>query len=135
MKATPADLYWRDRAACIGANPSLFDPPHSGERPAQLDRRMAEAAEYCHDCPVLAACRQSATTYGDEGFRAGVMRSWRAVDHAVRELAPKPQRSLAPCGTTAAYHRHLRHGEPTDIACARAYALHRRAYRARRAAS
>ena len=42
--------------------------------------------------------------------------------------------SLAPCGTYAAYRRHLRHGEPIDEACQQAYTDYQREYqRARRA--
>lgn len=42
--------------------------------------------------------------------------------------APKPKRSapqLQPCGTDAAYQRHMAHGEPVDEACRRAANLAR----------
>lgn len=42
-------------------------------------------------------------------------------------------RTPAPCGTTAAYARHLRHGEPPCDACRKANAeRHRELYRKRK---
>ena len=43
-----------------------------------------------------------------------------------------PPRTLAPCGTTAAYARHLRHGEQPCDACREANAERHRALYARR---
>ena len=37
-----------------------------------------------------------------------------------------------PCGTVAAYKRHLRHGEPTDPACRQAWADWQRQYHTRK---
>lgn len=38
-------------------------------------------------------------------------------------------RPLAPCGTEAAYHRHVRNGEPKDDACRQAHTIAKRAER------
>lgn len=43
-----------------------------------------------------------------------------------------PPRQLQPCGTTAAYARHIRHGETPDQACKDAHAAWQRAYHQRR---
>ncbi len=43
-----------------------------------------------------------------------------------------PPRTLAPCGTTAAYARHLRHGETPCDACRKANAERHRALYAKR---
>lgn len=44
-------------------------------------------------------------------------------------------RPLAPCGTEAAYHRHVRNGEPKDDACRMAHAAAKRAERNGRVAT
>jgi hypothetical protein len=39
-------------------------------------------------------------------------------------------RELQPCGTVAAYHRHLKNGEPTCVACKQAWRVYFREWRA-----
>jgi hypothetical protein len=46
-----------------------------------------------------------------------------------------PACALAPCGTRAAYKRHLRRGETTDRACCAAETAYRVAYNRRKRAA
>jgi hypothetical protein len=59
---------------------------------------------------------------GEERDAIGIVRNalWRIVAEADAEAAAA--RELKPCGTEAAYRRHLRNGEPTDEACRAAHA-------------
>lgn len=41
---------------------------------------------------------------------------------ATKTHPPWPRWRLQPCGTEAAYRRHLRRGEPADVACKEAAA-------------
>lgn len=59
-------------------------------------------------------------------------RAYRARQGARVGQGPGPQPS-APCGTSSAYKRHKRHGEPVDDACRQAYnAEQRRLYAQRK---
>jgi hypothetical protein len=46
------------------------------------------------------------------------------------DAIPVP-RELQPCGTEAAYARHLKYGEPTDEACRKAHRAHKNKNRMR----
>jgi hypothetical protein len=54
-------------AACRGHH-ELFDPPRHGERDERFELRVAEAAELCAQCPVLAACDDAARELGKKAF-------------------------------------------------------------------
>ncbi|WP_370383632.1 WhiB family transcriptional regulator [Catenulispora sp. GAS73] len=59
-------LPWIERAACQGADPTLFFGPDvlstdgRRERIAERRRREAEAKVFCADCPVRAQCAEHA---------------------------------------------------------------------------
>jgi hypothetical protein len=96
-------------ATACQVDPALFD----------VDRRAApgdvhEAIAACLTCPMLAACKAdlaAADAAGRElhGIIAGEHRPWPKTGPG------RP--ATSPCGTVAAYYRHLKHGEPTDALC------------------
>lgn len=55
---------WEIRAACRGVASSVFFSP-DGERGIARARRESGAREICHDCPVLAQCRDHALSNGE----------------------------------------------------------------------
>ncbi|ELB91079.1 transcription factor WhiB [Rhodococcus wratislaviensis IFP 2016] len=55
---------WWVRAACRGADLSVFFSP-DGERRSARDRREARARQICQVCPVLVRCRDHALTVGE----------------------------------------------------------------------
>lgn len=113
---------WRRRAACTAADvdPGIFYPV--GQGPRALDDQD-KAKVTCARCPVKAACLQHALTAPEEH---GI---WGGFDEVERRgLRSRPgrhggARHLMPCGTTAAYRRHIRRGEPVDEPCAQASRL------------
>ncbi|MFZ4264479.1 WhiB family transcriptional regulator [Streptomyces arboris] len=123
---------WKIAAACRDAIDDELWFPEPGNW-----RAMHEAIRTCVTCPVLLLCRQAAA---DEerglgkvsrwGIRGGLTPAQRhAADTSTRASHGKGGRQLAPCGTPAAYDRHVRHGEPVDDACRRAHNDHRNAQR------
>jgi hypothetical protein len=65
--------------------------------------------------------------YGDVMSSAAYQRQWRARHGAVTGALGR--RVSQPCGTDAAYRRHLRAGEPACAACLAAHAKRMRQYR------
>lgn len=65
---------WWDTAACIGADPSLFDGMTSG-RPSliELDRVETVLDTFCRRCPAASPCLADAIANGDVGIRGGQM--------------------------------------------------------------
>ncbi|PBC36898.1 WhiB family transcriptional regulator [Rhodococcus sp. ACS1] len=55
---------WRARAACHGAELTVFFSPDA-ERGRARDRREARARQICQRCPVLAPCRDHALAVGE----------------------------------------------------------------------
>lgn len=106
----PPELRWYERAACIRADPSLFDPPGSGRMAVALtgrDPQVERALTYCRRCPARPECLNDAIKHADSGVRGGQLLTRGNV---------KPG-GTAPCGTAAAYRNHERHGDPIDDAC------------------
>lgn len=60
---------WRDRAACLGADPELFFPIGDG-RPATT--QIAAAKLVCQACPVTGACLDWAMAAGVDGVWGGL---------------------------------------------------------------
>ncbi|MER6191807.1 WhiB family transcriptional regulator [Streptomyces cyaneofuscatus] len=128
---TPAEN-WKTAAACRGAiDDDLWFPDPSDKATTR------DAITACLLCPVRLLCREAAA---DEerglgkvsrwGIRGGLTPAQRhAADTSTRASHGKGGRQLAPCGTPAAYDRHVRHGEPVDDACRRAHNDHRNAQR------
>jgi hypothetical protein len=128
--------YWRDSAACAGADPEMFLAETGGEAQA--------AKSVCAACPVRAACLEAALTEEKDnpaparaGIRGGMSPKQRAA-LAKRRRGPVPQEArrrtggkpLSPCGTPGAYERHRRWGEPVDEACRAAHNAKNRAVKA-----
>ncbi len=145
---------WRHGAACRDQEPDLFFP--TGDTgPALL--QIEEAKDICRACPVIYQCLQWALESGqDYGIwgglseqerrslkrRAAYRRSRReaeqrsAADGAppapARKSGSRGGRPLAACGTSSAYHRHVKNREPIDDACRAAHTAADRAYRCRK---
>lgn len=112
---------WRLRAACVGHEPRLFDPPSSSEGAAAARQRLRTAAGICRECPAAADCLVDAIQLGDVGLRGGLLLE---ESHRVRRVDLDVQ-ALQPCGTYAAWRRHRRRGEAVDTACAAARAAYK----------
>ena len=102
------NLDWHARAACRDhPDPDLWFPGPGNNRRAQ------SAVEICRSCPVQIDCARYAADAGEQfgiwGGRSGFLpvATIRRWDHL----------SLKPCGTEAAYVRHLRRGERACQAC------------------
>lgn len=134
MTTTPSSS-WRLRALCRGAA-DLFD--------VESGPKARQAKSYCSRCPVKQGCLEAAMAeeVGDSNRRAGIRGGLNPKERAgmarrLREQvrtgadAPNPPgigtRPLAPCGTKAAYDRHLRRNEPVDEACRQAKNAQQRA--------
>ncbi|MFD3614463.1 WhiB family transcriptional regulator [Streptomyces sp. NPDC058676] len=132
------DREWELKAACKSEDPDVFFSSKS----------VGLARQICHDCPVRMECLESAIVREArvaKEFRTGIVagltgaQRW-AIDQQ-RKAAAKaegkasavkprgPGRKPSPCGTRAAYQRHIRKGEPVDQACKDAHALGNREYR------
>lgn len=126
---------WAQRGSCRTEDPELFFTESNAD----------EAKAVCRHCPVRARCLTDALlTEGDAGptSRYGIYggfdpteRAGLATDFAAERArkAPAPQpptmwrgRLLEPCGTRAAYRRHIRRGEPICRLCTEAEAQGRR---------
>lgn len=70
-------MSWRDKAACGGEDPRLFDPVelHSNAEWAFLEQA---AQTWCSNCPVLAACGADADLNRHSGTWGG---TYRRVQH------------------------------------------------------
>ncbi|MGW1546641.1 WhiB family transcriptional regulator [Streptomyces sp. NPDC002346] len=131
----PADT-WRRQAACRA--PGLADVMFPSSAPGEVD----EAKRICHGCAVRTECgawaidkRIEHGVWGgmSETDRRAVLRRLAARRHAATgETNPRPggYRPPAPCGTNAAYDRHIRKGEVPDDACRAAHAKRRAALKA-----
>jgi hypothetical protein len=94
----PLDQEWKERGACAGAPPELFEPdPLDDDDPAdprltKTERRIRTqlieltrskvAFEFCEFCPVLEQCRAVADAQGYEGIWGGRFygeRYWTAL--------------------------------------------------------
>lgn len=119
---SPRSIDWRQHAACRNKKLDLFFPDGgtSVDR-AQVKKDITRRAKtICGRCPVRQACADWALDehieygiYGglDETERRKILRARGAIQQS------GPGRPLAPCGTKAAYERHVRYGEPIDDAC------------------
>jgi hypothetical protein len=119
---------WEEAAACRSLDAGLFYPAKGDPE------QEARAKAVCGRCPVRESCL--AATMEEEkrlnpsdrdGVRGGLNGRERYVAQhgqmparprrkpaGKRKAAPRP---LSPCGTPAAYDRHVRRREPIDEAC------------------
>ncbi|WP_443057150.1 WhiB family transcriptional regulator [Streptomyces sp. NBC_00669] len=124
MGSVRDDLSWRDRAACRNEDPELFFPKQAGNKQEEL------AKEVCARCPVREQCADEARLVRP-GY--GV---WGGASVADRRAGGVKQKSggtrqLKPCGTSAAYHRHIEAGEVPDDQCREAQRVRQEERRAR----
>ena len=123
---------WLLFALCRTLDPDLWfsDDAHD----------QAQAKQTCEACPVREQCLDytitaegnaaSSNRYGIAGGRTPSGRRWiyeqRMAEQGTPATAVKPRgpgRTLAPCGTEAAYRRHQRAGERPCRPCRQANAL------------
>lgn len=116
---------WHARAACRGHDPDLWFPG-----PGQ-SRRREEAIRICSGCPVRVECADWAARHRPPfGVWAGVPESER--DTTTARPSRWSEANLRPCGTVAAYQRHLRRGETPCEACRFEWSAATKAARQRR---
>ncbi|MFF5984377.1 WhiB family transcriptional regulator [Streptomyces olindensis] len=136
------DREWELQAACRSVDPDVF---FSSEA-------IGQAQQTCKGCPVRMECLEAALVREDgvpKAFRTGLVagltgpQRWKIAQQrkAATEATEKPpakrpqpkksprRQDVAPCGTPAAYQRHIRKKEPVDQACRDAYAASKREYR------
>ncbi|WP_075314737.1 hypothetical protein [Pseudonocardia sp. Ae707_Ps1] len=65
-------------AACTGRW-ELFDPPHAGEPPDDLDYRRHRARTICQRCPALTACELTADDFAAQRGSHGFVLAGRTV--------------------------------------------------------
>lgn len=103
---------------CAQTDPESFFPEKGGS--------VREAKKVCFACDVRVQCLEWALDNAEHfGVWGGLSdRERRKLRNADEPPVPEPTprkhtggRPLAPCGTRAAYERHLRRKEPVDDAC------------------
>lgn len=114
---------WIEQSTCRQYAITADDDPWHAEGNSRAERaKQRIALDICKTCPVKALCLTDAL--GDEtqyGIRGGLT----APQRTRLKSGQATNGRLAPCGTRAAYQRHLRNGEPTDRACIDAEAAYR----------
>ncbi|MFE6284395.1 WhiB family transcriptional regulator [Streptomyces sp. NPDC057877] len=137
------DREWELQAACRTLDPDVFFS----------SKTLGLARQTCQGCPVQEECLESALVREAgvaKAFRTGIVagitgaqrwgieqqRKAAATGDGITEPSKKKPAGrpkgvgLAPCGTRAAYQRHLRSGEPVDARCKAANAASATKYRA-----
>lgn len=73
------DEDWRTRAACVGADPRLFNErelPNTGRRPRRVPAEVYTVGrQYCGACPVREQCAAEADALDHDGVWGGVYRT------------------------------------------------------------
>ena len=135
----PRPTDWRDTAACADER---YKPIADFWYASDSDiTAIRTATTICGHCPAREACLAAAVAEekgaGDQyvwGVRGGLTAAQRRdlVKRVQKRRAPRAPKPPAPCGTTAAYDRHIRDREPIDDACREAHTEYRRKIRGRR---
>ncbi|GAA1891607.1 WhiB family transcriptional regulator [Williamsia serinedens] len=119
----PRPENWKTRGACVGQWQE-FDAEESKR---SKDHRTQ--LRLCATCPVLQECRiDTVRTRPNGGIRAGEVlgvrseRKFQRIAEAagIDYVPPAAQSELQPCGTYAAYQRHMRRKEKVCDECRRA---------------
>lgn len=98
---------WLHQAVCREADPELFFP--RGEGTSHL-AQAEDAKAVCRRCPVMSRCLEWAVETGqDSGIWGGLREDERR--------GVRPSKKAQPCGTRAAYRRHLRRDEKPCEPC------------------
>ena len=111
---------WDHRAECREADPEMFFPDVGDVYAA------AAAKALCGRCPVQVECRTFALENPDLayfGVWGGLSQNDRWEHPDRRPLGRWETRERKPCGTPAAFRRHLRNDERPCEACRRAKAV------------
>jgi len=110
---------WMDGALCTQTDPEMFYPEKGGA--------TREAKRICASCDVRSECLLYALNNAERfGVWGGLSeRERRRLQAPAQRRKPGQHSDLLtkPCGTAAAYRRHLRHGENPCSACAAAQRL------------
>ncbi|MCX4826685.1 WhiB family transcriptional regulator [Streptomyces sp. NBC_01142] len=125
--SSPATAHPEAATPCAGADPEIFHD----------DVKASEARRLCAGCPLAAHCRTQARDnreWGTWGGETSAERAaaghppagWRGRGHKIH---------LKPCGTPAAYRRHLRAGQEPCPPCKSAEYCRRAERGARRGSS
>jgi WhiB family transcriptional regulator, redox-sensing transcriptional regulator len=115
---------WTDNAACNGhPDPDLWFAP--ADHPDTF-----QAVTVCRGCPVRFDCMEHALRHRDlDGVWGGMTAPERARLRSRPGVFVEPTRAfpadVQPCGTPAAYKRHLRDGERPCVSCAKADARYK----------
>lgn len=131
---------WRDAAACRSEDPEIF---FASPLTAAGKATVRHAKTICWKCPSQLACgawaldtRQAFGVFGGmtEGERRVILRRrgvrMNTSDPDAESAPRKGGRPRAKCGTSSAYDRHVRLGEPIDEACRAAHTAATAQYRA-----
>jgi hypothetical protein len=92
---------WMDRAACAGSAVNFVPDERSDPEPA---------LRICRSCPVARECLDHARRHKREGI-------WGGMTENQRKGRRKHVPNLKPCGTVAAFQRHVRNREIPCEAC------------------
>jgi WhiB family redox-sensing transcriptional regulator len=95
------DTAWKDRAACAGSAVDFFPDERANPAPA---------LQICRSCPVTRECLAYARKYKQAGI-------WGGMTEKQRKRRSKEPPTLKPCGTVAAFQRHVRRCETPCEAC------------------
>ncbi|ODA69244.1 WhiB family transcriptional regulator [Streptomyces sp. AVP053U2] len=118
----PNALSWAAQAACKGQDLALFF--------SDAEQKVQQAKQICVACPVRTACLDEAMRTEAGAARDGVYGGLTATERAqLADESPRTGRRRAPCGTPAAYRRHVKCKEPIDDACRAAKRENDRRYR------
>ena len=95
FKHDPEDMWWVERAGCIGHDPELFFPV--GATPLAIEQ-VERATAICSACPVRAECLEwSLVTCQDAGVWGGLdEEARRELRRARRRAAGTGDRELSP---------------------------------------
>jgi WhiB family redox-sensing transcriptional regulator len=80
-------MSWRDKAACDGADWTLFFSDSEGGDAFARMKPIAE--EHCATCPVLMACAEHADAGREKGLWAGSYRTERVGPYRRERLIPQ----------------------------------------------
>lgn len=95
---------WMGRAACAGSPVDFYPDERANPMPA---------LQICHSCPVAGECLAYARKHKQEGI-------WGGMTENDRKGGRKKPRNLQPCGTVAAFQRHVRRREIPCESCRQA---------------
>lgn len=102
---------WRNRAACLSADPELFFPEKGG--PGDEAKRICGLCEVRQDCLDFALTLASEEQHGIWGGLSARERK------RIRAMAGASVRPSVECGTPSGYQRHKDRGEDACDPCRR----------------